>query len=419
MKFAGGLLGRLKGIRRWPALPGWLPGTRPKAPPVPPGAGGGPPGDAPPPPPRAEGTRTAFSVLGVEALRKNIPGWRKGSLVLRLPKGFRELDRTARLKEAARGLLARIPVKRAGAWLFDPASRPAIHKAFVLALTCASAWLAGGLAGSLLSPKRARPAPVPGTSVPPGPSASSLASIGRTDLFKAEGSLSKIPSRVRTATEETCHEADRKSALPIRLLNTIVIEDSVKSLAAVQVRNDDGLLGLREGDSVPELAKIEKIGARRVVLRNLDSGECEYVESPLPDRTGGTLRLLEPGQDAPGGRAQGEEGIVNVGNSFRIRGAVRDEILSNISEVLTQARAVQIQNPDGTLSFRMTEIVPDSIYSKLNIQEGDVISSINGRQFTNLGDVMGLFPQINETTGFRVTLERDGEPQTMEYTFED
>ena len=59
-------------------------------------------------------------------------------------------------------------------------------------------------------------------------------------------------------------------------------------------------------------------------------------------------------------------------------------MLGNISSVLTQARAIPITNGDGTISFKVTEIVPGSIYSQLNIQENDIITGINGKKLTQL-----------------------------------
>ena len=56
-----------------------------------------------------------------------------------------------------------------------------------------------------------------------------------------------------------------------------------------------------------------------------------------------------------------KNGISNTGNQFKIKKEVRARMLENISEVLTQARAVQIKNPDGSLAFRMQEVVAGSI----------------------------------------------------------
>ena len=222
---------------------------------------------------------------------------------------------------------------------------------------------------------------------------SDIPSIENIDLFKAEGQFSNVPINP-SGKEEVCLEAQQKSSLPVKLVNAIVLMDSVKSLASVQVRNEKEILGLREGDSIPRMAKIDKIEGQRIIVKNFSNGECEYIQGVAPPKRGGvqSLTVLDPNE---GNRVmqkqQSGEGIVNVGNTFRIKKSLRTEMLDNVSEVLTQARAVQIRNPDGTLSFRMTEIVPGSIYSKLNIQDGDIISGINGRKFTNIGELMELF----------------------------
>ena len=112
------------------------------------------------------------------------------------------------------------------------------------------------------------------------------------------------------------------------------------------------------------------------------------------------------------------KGIVNEGDTFKIKKDVRDKLLENISEVMTQARAIQIKNPDGTLAFRMQEIVPGSIYSQLNIKDGDIITGINGKRFTNINELMSLFGQLKDIDHFEIGLKREGKAKNLEYDFE-
>jgi type II secretory pathway component PulC len=66
----------------------------------------------------------------------------------------------------------------------------------------------------------------------------------------------------------------------------------------------------------------------------------------------------------------------------------------------------------------MQEIVPGSIYSQLNIQEGDMITGINGKKITNMAELMNLFGQIDKIDHFELSLSRDGVEQNLEYDFE-
>ena len=115
---------------------------------------------------------------------------------------------------------------------------------------------------------------------------------------------------------------------------------------------------------------------------------------------------------------QKEERIRNEGNSFKIKETLREEMLGNISSVITQAKAIPINNGDGTLSFKITEIVPGSIYSQLNIQENDIITGINGKKVNSINEVTSLLGKIRDITNLSITVERDGEETTQDYSFE-
>jgi type II secretory pathway component PulC len=93
-------------------------------------------------------------------------------------------------------------------------------------------------------------------------------------------------------------------------------------------------------------------------------------------------------------------------------------MLENISEVLTQARAVQIKNPDGSLCFKMQEVVPGSIFTQLNIQEGDKVCGINGKKIQNVAELMNMFGQIDKIDHFELDVNKNGIDQNLEYDFE-
>lgn len=93
-------------------------------------------------------------------------------------------------------------------------------------------------------------------------------------------------------------------------------------------------------------------------------------------------------------------------------------MLEDIGEILTQAKAVQIRNPDGSLSFQMTEVVPGSIYAHLNIQNGDIIKSINGEPIQDLNKLMTLFGNVKNLDNVQISVVKDGEEQNMDFSFE-
>lgn len=310
---------------------------------------------------------------------------------------------------------------------FSPQQRPRIHKTFLTILFIASAYLTGRLISGFLSPMPNGKAVTKGTSLSLNQKdvvRNQLNRLKTNDLFQAPDK-SKTPVVDPGPTEPTfkevkvCRDADNKSSLGLKLMNTVILQDEVKSLASVQMRGKENFL--RVGDSIPNTIEVGKITREKLIFKNLKTRKCEYIEN-APKKGRGPKKSINIVRDPNKGKKilkdAGETGITNVGNTFKIKKEVRARMLENISEVLTQARAVQIKNPDGSLAFRMQEIVPGSIYSQLNIQEGDVITGINGKKITNMAEMMNLFGQIDKVDHFELTLSRNGMEQNLEYDFE-
>ena len=92
--------------------------------------------------------------------------------------------------------------------------------------------------------------------------------------------------------------------------------------------------------------------------------------------------------------------------------------MKNIQQILTQARAIKITNPDGSLSFKIVEITPGSVYSSLGIQNEDIITHINGKPISNLNEVMGLFGGIQNMSKLNISVNRSGSQQDLDYQFQ-
>ena len=88
------------------------------------------------------------------------------------------------------------------------------------------------------------------------------------------------------------------------------------------------------------------------------------------------------------------------------------------SSILSQAKAVPITNPDGTMSFRIDEIEAGSIFSYLGIQNGDMITKINGKTITSFNEIMNWYSQLATSTSVNLMLNRDGAdvPRIYEFT---
>jgi type II secretory pathway component PulC len=217
--------------------------------------------------------------------------------------------------------------------------------------------------------------------------------------------------------DKKCEEAQQSSNLPIKLVNTIVLQDSIKSIASVQVRGDRDLQEVRIGDQISNIAQIAKITRLEILVKNLETGMCESIISDTKSKEASSpISVMSPSQSREYKANKKISGIDNVGNKFTISKTLLDDKLKDIAAVLTQAKAIQIQNPDGSLAFKMTELDPTGIFPYLGIQDGDIITSINGKPIYNMNEVMLLFGRIKGLDNLALGIKRDGTDSNQEYS---
>lgn len=220
----------------------------------------------------------------------------------------------------------------------------------------------------------------------------------------------------KNVADTKCEEAQQASSLPIKLVNTIVLQDTVKSLASVQIRGDRDLQEVRVGDQISNLAKIFKITRLEMLVKNLESGVCESISSDKARETRSPISVMSPSQSREFKATKKMPGIENEGNKFKISKTLIDEKMKDIASILTQARAIKIQNPDGTISFKLTEMDPAGIFPYLGLQDQDIITSINGKPIYDMNEVMGLFARIKNLDALQLGVKREGSDSVQEYS---
>ncbi len=87
----------------------------------------------------------------------------------------------------------------------------------------------------------------------------------------------------------------------------------------------------------------------------------------------------------------------------------------NMSQILTQARALPYMEAGKTIGFRISEIVAGSIYEKIGIKNGDVIQKVNAQDVDDPGKFFQLYQGLKEEKSISIDLMRNGQRQTLNY----
>jgi len=332
-------------------------------------------------------------------------------------------ERTGVKKDFKKGNSQKTSVLEILPSIFSTKKRPLVHKAFLLSLLLLLCYFPAKLAAILLTPKNLKtlshnPPPIQIEVEPSSVWQGRQELLTSKDIFKTKNSNGEQGNK-NIDNNQRCDEAEDLSKLPINLLSTSVLQDELKSLASVQVRGKNDFSHIRVGDEVDSLAKIFKIERLKVILKNLQNGNCEYIvnqefEKEQKRIKSPTILSQEQFKQTPAAQEK-QEGIKQAGNKICIARNVLDEKLKDFNKILSDAKAVPITNSDGTLAFKIVEIQPGSIYSHLNIQNNDIIKSINGKAIQNYNDVMGLFGKIRSVSNLSLNIERSGSSLPMKY----
>ena len=90
----------------------------------------------------------------------------------------------------------------------------------------------------------------------------------------------------------------------------------------------------------------------------------------------------------------------------------------NFTGILNQARAVPYLVDGKPKGFQMRKIQPGSIFQKLGLLDGDIITAVNGESLTTADQALRLFPLFRNQRNIVLEVERKGAPFQLAYTIE-
>jgi general secretion pathway protein C len=163
-------------------------------------------------------------------------------------------------------------------------------------------------------------------------------------------------------------------------------------------------------------AIITEILESRVYL--LNQGALEYVDmlEPPPPRP---AKMAEPSlTDSPANPFAQEmkKGIKQLGeNKYELRRATLESVLGNTPLLLGSVRLVpEIKNGKAT-GFRLFAVHPEGPFALIGMQNGDIISSINGLEITSPEGGLAAYTKLKSASHLSLGMERNGQKVTKEY----
>jgi len=202
----------------------------------------------------------------------------------------------------------------------------------------------------------------------------------------------------------------------ILVLKGTVVGTGLSSLAVIENRQSKSESIYQEGGEVAG-AKIVRIESNRVNLLDKDGKEVVLALSSTDGVVSGgsaiKQSIVETSQAVPG------PGINQA--------ILESKVLANISVSLADITQQVAQNPaefrdlkvapvvsEGKVAgYRVKNIAAGSLAARYGIQNGDVVTRVNGIALENLSQVNEIYRSIKPGTPFAVEIQRAGSPLTL------
>lgn len=160
-------------------------------------------------------------------------------------------------------------------------------------------------------------------------------------------------------------------------------------------------------------ARIYEIQRDRVLVIN--DGRNEYIDNSAPAAPNLGVTAMPPPM-VPG---QGGDGVKQLSeNQYVVAKREIDNALTNLSDLATKARIVPSFKNGVPNGFKLFSIVPDSLYAKIGVQNGDVIRRINGYEMNSPDKALEIYQKLRDANRIEVEIERRGDTLRKSYSIE-
>lgn len=211
----------------------------------------------------------------------------------------------------------------------------------------------------------------------------------------------------------------QNTSLPLSLLATSVGLTDQQSYATI-INTESQKQGLyMVGDAIPGASgKIKTIKYKYVDFEN--GGHMERLSlagTTPPPPTPATPVAAAPKEYKDDMEAMVDTGIKKLDDTtFEISKDLVAKVTDNPMAFMKGARVVPAMKNGKPEGIKLYAIRPNSPYSKLGLQNGDTLTSVNGFELTSVDKGLEIYTKLKEATALELEVTRRGKPVTLKYS---
>jgi general secretion pathway protein C len=227
--------------------------------------------------------------------------------------------------------------------------------------------------------------------------------ISERNLFKTQTDNDNTPVAVNVETLE-------QTSLNLKLWGTVTGTDK-EAFAVIEEAGNRQQNLYRIGDTV-ENATVKIILREKVVLSVNGKDEVLEIEKAV-GRAGAPSTALSR-RPLPVGGGTGSARVRT--QKITLRRSMIENAIQDVNQLLSQVNIrphFHQGQPDGLM---LSRIKPNSLFMRMGLRNGDVISGVNGQNIQSVDDALSFYESLKSSDAVMVQLKRGGRERLIEYT---
>jgi len=208
-----------------------------------------------------------------------------------------------------------------------------------------------------------------------------------------------------TTTEQTATLIDVETLQPtklnLKLWGTVAAANGQAAYAVIEDLKTRKQNLYRAGDPVAN-AKVKHILREKVIL-NVNGKDEILVMAQAP--------LDKSPNRAPRPRAK-------TGRKIALKRSLIDNAARDIGSLMRQVRITPHSENGQPAGLRVTGIKPGSVFRKVGLRNGDILTAAGGKNISSVEDMVSLYQSIKTNDSFDVQIKRRNRLQTINYSIQ-
>lgn len=226
------------------------------------------------------------------------------------------------------------------------------------------------------------------------------------DLFKTKKEALEGVGRINL---EDLEQTD----LALKLYGTATGDDS-SAYAVIEDEKNRRQDLFRVGDSI-QTATLKMIMREKVVLNVDGRDEILEIEKIESRSRGGRRRSLRRGSRSTRDVVSRTPAKPRT-QRLSIKRSIVENAASNITQVMRNVNIQPYYEDGKPKGMRLSRVKRDSIFRKMGLRRGDIITGVDGQKIESVDDALSLYDRLKSANNVKLEIKRRGRPRIMDYS---